>query len=102
MDYTCKTDTNRLAFSSIAVYHLFIYGTGFTAKGDGGVFTLSKLPKGQHDAYLIVLPGKEHPTSGRDSTSIFSLIGGMNTARDSIYRGPAIDFVELPDSLKYK
>jgi hypothetical protein len=101
-DYVCKTDTNRLAFSSIAVYHLFIYGTGYKAKGEAGVFKLSKLPIGQHNAHLIKLPGRDHLTSGQDSASVFNLIGGLNTANDSIYRGSEHDRVELPDSLKYK
>lgn len=101
-DYITKTDTNRLSFSSLAVYHLFIYGTGFTAKGEGGVFKIPRLPLGQHEAFLISLPGREHQTSGRDSTSIFTLIGGINTSVDSIYRGPEHAIVELPDSLKYK
>jgi hypothetical protein len=99
-EYVGKTDTNRLSLGHD--YYLFIYGTGYVSKGDHGIFKLSRLPMGQHNAFFFLLPKGESPTAGMDSTAIFSLNGGLDTKVDSLYRGPVYEMVELPDSLKSK
>jgi hypothetical protein len=62
MAYVGKTDTNR--FSLFHEYYLFIYGTGFVAKAEQGVFKIAYLPMGQHDAFFLPLPKGERPTGG--------------------------------------
>jgi hypothetical protein len=90
-------------------YYMFIYGTGFFTKGIGEsqedgvtVFTFEKVPKGVNDCFLILLPGPNHPASGIDSTSIFSLAKPFNTEIDTLILGPEQQIIELPDSLKTK
>lgn len=99
-DYIGKTDTNRL--SIVHDYYLFIYGTGFVAKGESGVFEVSRLPQGQYAAFFLPLYKKNEHSQGIDSTPVFSLIEGLNTENDSLYRGSVFETVELPDSLKPK
>lgn len=90
-------------------YYLFIYGTGYGAKGIGDarngeslLFTIPKLPVGQHDAFLIPFPWESwHTDPAPDSTVVFALESPLRTDSDSLQRGVFDRFVELPDSLKF-
>jgi hypothetical protein len=94
--------TDREKISNAWYYHLIILGTGFTAKGDDGVFTIPRLPTGQHEAFWILLPSENGHASTSDSVPILSLKGGLDTELDSLYLGPTQGLIKLPDSLKPK
>jgi hypothetical protein len=96
-DFRGTVDTSNL--SRYNYYHLFLYGTGFSAKVQDGEFVLRGVPDDEYAAFIITLPGKIHQATGIDSTDVFStsapLASGSNTlSRDSLY-----DRVRLPDSL---
>jgi hypothetical protein len=83
-------------------YYLFIYGTGFSAKAENGVFKLPNLPSGKHASNVVLIPIQDHQLSGIDSTNVFGLTEPMDTGKNSITIGSISDIVPLPDSLKIK
>jgi hypothetical protein len=106
VDYTGWLPPDRI--NAHQDYYLFIYGTGYGAKGIGDAikgeslqFTFPKLPEGQHDAFLTCFPRKgDGPMSGLDSTDVFALEAPLRTESDALQRGEHEGRVELPDSLK--
>jgi hypothetical protein len=105
VDYTGRIPPERI--NETKNYYLFIFGTGYEAKGIGDatkgdslLFTLSKLPEGQHDASLISFPKEDGPLAGIDSTDVYSLESPLHTDSDALQRGTLDRRVELPDSLK--
>jgi hypothetical protein len=88
-------------------YYLFIYGTGYAAKGMGDaakgdslLFTLSKLPEGKHEAFLVPFYEHDHPGSSTTITTVFALESPLRTDSDALQRGEPYRVLELPDSLK--
>jgi hypothetical protein len=85
-------------------YYIFIFGTGYFAKmvgdksyGDTLPFTLSKLPAGQHDAFLLGLPNPAVvQTSYPDSAAVFTLTPPLRTDTDSLRTGLYFMQVRLP------
>jgi hypothetical protein len=101
LNYVGKMDTNRLSF--YRDHYIFIYGTGFSAKEEHGLFKFTGLPVGYHEAFLLPLPGsKDGQASGEDSAAVYTLNSVLSTEIDSLYRGTLFEMVELPDSLKHK
>ena len=106
VSYQGSMDNSRL--SEILQYHLFIFGTGFDAKGirdpktsDPAIFNFAKIPKGLNECYLISIPDKEKTQgSGKDSASLFSLEKPLETGIDTLLKGSIFGLIELPDSLK--
>ncbi len=86
-------------FSEVLDYHIFLYGTGFTAKIEHGSFSLPKMPDGNYDAFLLPLPHKDQQTSGNDSTVVFSTTASLSAGSSTVGRGAVHDRVRLPDSL---
>jgi hypothetical protein len=95
-------EMNRDQMSPAWYFHLFIYGTGFTTKGKDGVFTIPRLPKGQHEAFWILLPSESGHASRSDSVPLIKLRDGLDSELDSLHVGPIQRMIELPDSLKLK
>jgi hypothetical protein len=83
-------------------YYLFIYGTGYAGMADQGRFSIPKLPQGRYEAHIVLLPAREHSTSGTDSTFVFSLKAPIEPGQDSLALGPILATIPLPDSLKTK
>lgn len=88
------------SFSLVHDYHIFIYGTGYKAKIEHGVFSLPKLPDQKYDGFLIMLPQKDHLSFGVDSTSVFSLTSTLDSGSSNVAKGATIEKVLLPDSLR--
>jgi hypothetical protein len=83
-------------------YYIFIYGTGYMGKANQGLFSIPGLPQGQYEAHVVLLPAKEHPTSGTDSAVVFNLTGPIEPGQDSLALGSEQTTIPLPDSLKTK
>ncbi len=81
--------------------YLFLYGTGFSARGVGGRFDFSALPPGAQNAYLISLPTHADDASGADSLFIYGLKSSIQAGgTNSVGVGTFVGEVPLPDSLK--
>jgi hypothetical protein len=91
---------NTANFSLVHDYHLFIYGTGYKAKIENGIFSMPKLPNQKYEGFLIILPQKDHLTFGMDSTSVFSLTSSLESGNSNLAQGAAYEHVLLPDSLR--
>jgi hypothetical protein len=73
VDIECALDTNELSMNWDN--YLFLYGTGYAAKGVKGKFVLHGIPKKRHAVSFISVPGKDDP-SGGGSDSLF--VYGLN------------------------
>ncbi|MDB5047533.1 MAG: hypothetical protein JWO30_604 [Fibrobacteres bacterium] len=87
-------------FSLLLDYYLFIYGTGYKAKVERGVFAMPNLPKDKYDGFLLSLPRKENQISGVDSASVYSLTTSLDAGTSNLTRGEVHERVLLPDSLR--
>ncbi len=81
-------------------YHLFVYGTGFTSKSEHGRFTIQKLPLGQYECHVLLLPAKEHHLSGVDSAAVYGINTSLEPGNEVLDLGAEQAQVPLPDSLK--
>lgn len=98
VDFKGSVDTT--SFSTYRDYHLFIYGTGFSAKIQSGIFTLSKVPSGTYKPFLISLPNKDHLVGNADSTDVFETRGTFSpSGTNTLDKGDYFGRVPLPDSL---
>jgi hypothetical protein len=82
---------------------LFVYGTGFCARGESGRFVFPPMPSEEYDAFLISYWAKGSPFGGSDPLDVFRLdakIGVESEARLS--RNGIQETVPIPDSLKSK
>ncbi len=86
-------------------FYLFIFGTGYYAKGIGHqasevdtiLFTIPKLPAGQHDAFVLLFPNPAYaPLSHSDSTAILNLESPFRTDSDSLRVVSVFKLVKLP------
>ncbi len=89
-------------FNIFADYHLFIYGTGYKVKVEHGKFSMQNLPKDSYDAFLLSLPKKDHPISGMDSTSVFSITTPLAAGTSNLVKGSLHELIPLPDSLRFQ
>ena len=90
------------SFNAKWYYHLFVYGTGFSAKIENGKFAIANIPKAQYVSHLILIPSKEAGQSGIDSSNVFSLGATIGAGPDVIPVGGIHDRVPLPESLRPK
>lgn len=80
---------------------LFLYGTGFAAKGQSGKFTFQNLPKGEYLSYLVAIPAKEAIVSAEDSLIVYSTKGAATSGSDILLSvGSPQGMIPLPDSLR--
>lgn len=80
-------------------YHLFLYGTGFASKIEGGTYSFHGVPDGTYNAFLISLPHRDQQGSSTDTTDIFSTTAPLSTESPTLSMGELHDRVRLPDSL---
>lgn len=99
---TLSGNVDTTTFNAKWYYHLFIYGTGFTAKIEHGEFAIENIPTGQYISHLLLVPSKDAGQSGVDSSDIFSLGTPIGIGVDTIRVGTKHDRVPLPDSLRTK
>ena len=72
VDIGCTLDTNELSLNWDN--YLFLYGTGYAAKGVKGEFVLHGIPRMRHAVSFISVPGKDTPGSGGiDSLFVYGL-----------------------------
>jgi len=72
VDIECALDTNELSMNWDN--YLFLYGTGYAAKGIKGEFVLHGIPRMPHAVSFISLPGKDNPSGGgNDSLFVYGL-----------------------------
>ena len=83
-------------------YHLFLYGTGFTGKGDGGRFTIPKLPFGQYESHMVLIPSKSNPASGIGNVDVYKMTSLIEPGKKALTIGAVQSQVPLPDALKTK
>lgn len=100
VEFKGAVDTSTLSGS--LDYHLFMYGTGFTAPVVGGTFSFPKLPEGQYQAFLISQPKKDQQSAGADSATIFTTGAVLNAGNTDLAKGVIHERVPLPDSLRVK
>ncbi len=75
-DITCAIDPSTL--SPNRDHYLFLYGTGYAAKDTSGTFVFHRVPRANHEAFLISLPRKDNPTGTTpDSLYIYNVNAGI-------------------------
>jgi hypothetical protein len=80
-------------------YFLFLYGTGYASQGDHGHFSIPKLPQGQYESHILLLPGKAYLSTGVDSTSVFGLTAPIEPGKGTLILGSVQARIPLPESL---
>lgn len=83
-------------------YFLFLDGTGYASKGDNGKFSIPKLPLGQYESHVVLLPGKDPLLGGTDSTTVYGLTTLIEPGKESLTLSTEQKQIPLPDSLKVK
>lgn len=72
VDVECALDTNNISMNWDN--YLFLYGTGYAAKGVKGGFVLHGIPRMRHSVSFISVPGKDTPAGGgTDSLFVYGL-----------------------------
>ena len=98
-----KAVIDSTALSPTRDDYLFLYGTGYTAKGISGQFKFVGLPKGDYETYLLSLPRKDGNASGEDTLYVYGLKSQVHTDSDNLLTvGTVTGSVPLPESLKIK
>jgi len=81
---------------------LFVYGTGFYAKGDAGRFVFPRMPSGEYETFLISYDKGNFP-SGSESMDVFRLSGPIGPGDEALLGLSGIqERIPIPDSLKAK
>jgi hypothetical protein len=96
----CSLDTAKI--SPKKDHYLFLYGTGFIAKGDSGKFQFASVPKGSHNVFLLSLPMKGDMGTGvGDSLFVYGMSTSADAGKTNILTQSDIQAtVPIPDSLK--
>jgi hypothetical protein len=93
-------DTNKM--SAVWEYHLFLYGTGYSGKSEGGRFSIPKFPIGKYESHVMLVPTKAQQTSGQDSAVVFDLMAPIEPGVETLLLSANQIHIPLPDSLKKK
>ena len=101
-DIVCSIDTAEL--SSNKDHYLFLYGTGYAAKGVFGSFVFHAVPRISQKALFISMPRKDEPSSvSGDSLPVYSVSGEISPdSPNHLQRGGIASIVPIPESLKPK
>jgi hypothetical protein len=91
-------DTNKM--SAVWEYHLFLYGTGYSGKSEGGRFSIPKFPIGKYESHVILVPTKAQQVSGQDSAVVFDLMAPIEPGVETLLLSANQVHIPLPDSLK--
>ena len=94
-----RGSVDTAAFSPALDYHLFLYGTGFTAKVNHGAFEIPGMPDGSYQAFLLSLPKPDGTSSGGDSATVFETSAALQAVGSQLSRGTIHARIALPDSL---
>lgn len=99
-DIICSIDTNTI--SPTWDNYLFLYGTGYAAKGVSGKFVFHGLPQASHQVFLISLPRKDDPNgTAIDSLYVYGVSTGIvSSTVNALKVGEIQAIVPTPDSLK--
>lgn len=96
--FTATMDT--VGLSGRRVHFLFLYGTGFHARNNGGVFEFPAMPAGPHKPYLISIPTREfQSTSPTDSLNVYNLDKVIEAGTTSLARQSVADRIPVPTEL---
>ncbi len=84
--------------------YLFLFGTGFSALGQGGKFTFKNRPKGEYSNYLVAIPSKDAVLqSGENFLFVYNTTGAIPSGADILLSvGSNQGMIPLPDSLRKK
>lgn len=101
VDVACAVDT--VFFSSMDNY-LFIFGTGFAAKGSSSSFIFKAIPNASHEVFLISVPRKGDPFSTvQDSLTVYGVSDGIVPGNaNHLQVDTARTRFPTPDSLKIR